>query len=230
VVSVTDTGSGIGAEMLPKVFELFVQGERRLDRAEGGLGLGLALVKNLTDLHGGTVTAESAGEGRGSTFTVRLPEAVRADEAPRPRASAAGARGGRSARPPMRVLLVDDNHDAVQTLAVALRAAGFVVDVAHDGPEALRQAAICAPDAVLVDLGLPVMDGYELAVRLRETCAHQSPRLLALGGCGQPHDDARVRAAGFAAQLSHPLAAELVVRALVEPDVSSPSPAAPEVA
>ena len=212
VLEVTDTGRGIDAEVLPHVFELFVQGERTLDRAQGGLGLGLPLARMLAELHGGTVSARSEGASRGSTFTVRLP-----------RAPADAALAAPSAAPPrgVRLLLVDDNQDASDMLAAALREAGYDVAVAYDGPEALASAARAPPDVALLDIGLPVMDGYELASRLRETRAGGRLRLIALTGYGQDADRERSRRVGFDVHLVKPVALDTLVQTLEAPPVAA---------
>ena len=201
VIRVKDDGIGIARDFLPKVFDLFVQSRRALDRAEGGLGLGLTLVKNLVTLHGGQVTAHSDGADRGSEFVVRLP-------ALEPRAQEPRGAGRAEQVDPIpsgkRVLIVDDNVDAAELLADALSVLGHQVAVAHDGPQALTlQATFCA-DVGVLDLGLPVMDGFELAARLRQASA--SPlRLIALTGYGQDSDRERTQNAGFDAHLVKPV-------------------------
>ena len=162
-VHVSDTGRGIALEMLPRVFDLFVQERQDLGRAQGGLGIGLAIVRSLVEAHGGAVRAQSAGQGRGATFTVTLPWRSR-----RCRLSRSIPRRPRSSTTPgSRILLVDDNQDAATVLGDSLRALGHDVLVAHDGPTALVAANECRPQVALLDLGLPVMDGFELAERLR---------------------------------------------------------------
>ena len=200
VIRVKDDGMGIAPDLLPRVFDLFVQGPRTIDRREGGLGLGLAVVKNLVGLHGGTVSAHSQGPGLGSEFVVRLP-ALRV--APRP-----AVRAGTESRPPAqggrRVLVVDDNVDAAVILAETLSTMGHQVAVAHDGPEALRVQASFNAEVGVLDLGLPVMDGYELASRMRRG-AVQPLRLIALTGYGQDQDRERTTQAGFDAHLIKPV-------------------------
>jgi signal transduction histidine kinase len=198
VISVQDTGTGISAELLPRVFDLFVQSRQTIDRSQGGLGLGLALVKSLAVMHGGSVSAYSEGLGRGSTFTVRLP----AREAP--------VSEKESSAPPMvaaeshrqRVLVVDDNRDGAEMLAEALAGLGYRTAVAHDGPGALRIACDFVPDVALLDIGLPIMDGYELAARLREQ--RRDVKLVAVTGYGQESDQERTRRAGFQAHVTKP--------------------------
>ena len=181
-IAVTDNGIGIAPDLLPTVFDLFSQAERTPDRAQGGLGLGLALVKSLVELHGGSVTAASAGRDCGSRFTLRLPRIA----APVASPAAPGGMAGDIAGAGLRVLVVDDNVDAANTMAMLLEAAGYRVTVAHDPQEALTRAQADAFDACLLDIGLPGMDGHELARRLRALPATASALLLAVTGYGQP--------------------------------------------
>ena len=179
-------------EVLATIFEPFVQGERKLDRALGGLGLGLGLVRSLAQLHGGSVSASSEGPGHGSTFTVRLPvlrsESVQvkggvpANGAVHMNGSAAPVARASASAHGLRVLVVDDNHDVVDMLAEAFRGRGYDVRFAYESIEALRLATESPPDVALIDIGLPVMDGYELAKRLRATHAGSKLRLVALTG------------------------------------------------
>jgi signal transduction histidine kinase/ActR/RegA family two-component response regulator len=197
-IAVTDSGIGLSPALLPRVFDLFVQGERTLDRAPGGLGIGLTIVRSLVDLHGGRVTAESAGAGRGSTFTVWLPRAdgpAAARSAPAPAAASSASAS--------RVLVVDDNEDAAELLAESLRLDGHEVHVAYDGPSALAMAEQVHPRIALLDLGLPVMDGYELAGRLRASEA--AIGLVAVTGYGQEMDRRASARAGFAEHLVKPV-------------------------
>ncbi len=200
LVEVRDDGNGIAPELLPQVFDLFVQGRRTLERGEGGLGIGLALVRSLTQLHGGTVSAKSAGAGKGSAFTVRLPAAGPL-ESPAQRPS----RQVRRSAPARRVLLVDDNEDALAMLAELLRSAGHEIREARDGPSALVVAQRFRPEVAVLDIGLPAMDGYELAARLRLQMNGFCPLLVALSGYGQEADRERSAAAGFALHLVKPL-------------------------
>jgi signal transduction histidine kinase/ActR/RegA family two-component response regulator len=195
VLTVQDNGIGISAEVLPRVFDLFVQGQRALDRSAGGLGLGLAIVKNLVDRHGGRVSASSEGTGRGSVFEVRLPKA------------AAYPPSGPVHEPTpisivhphdaVRILIVDDNQDAAALLADVLRLKGHDIRVAHDAAEALQIASVTPLDAAFLDIGLPVIDGYELAVRLRDVAGLEQIKLIAVTGYGQESDQRRTKAAGF---------------------------------
>jgi PAS domain S-box-containing protein len=203
VLHVRDTGVGIDPEMVPRVFELFVQERQSLARSQGGLGLGLAIVRGLIELHGGTVTAASAGKGRGSQFTVRLPRA-----APAP-AHAANVPPLPDAPPPSalegRVLVVDDNRDAATLLCDVLRALGYETRVAFDGPSAVREAERFEPHVALIDLGLPVMDGYEVAEKLAGHPRLRSTKLVAVTGYGQQRDRDASGRAGFAAHLVKPV-------------------------
>jgi CheY-like chemotaxis protein len=215
VVRVRDTGVGITAELLPHVFDLFVQGMRRVDRSRGGLGLGLALVSNLVGLHGGRVTAYSDGPGRGSEFVVRLPAAApgqRSATGPQPEVRTEPRTDGR------RLLIVDDNVDAAEMLSVLLESAGHQTMVAHDGPEALEMLVRFRPEVAILDLGLPVMDGYELAQRIRTAAPNgaRPPVLVALTGYGQATDRARTRQAGFAAHLVKPVDVAELLRTIDE--------------
>jgi PAS domain S-box-containing protein len=206
VLRVRDTGTGIPPDLLPRVFDLFVQGERSLDRAHGGLGIGLTLVRNLVERHGGTVEAASEGPGRGSELTVRLPllDGTAAD-APAPAAP-------ETRRENARILLVEDNEDAAAALAELLRIWGHRVEVVHDGPSALRAARAEPPDLVLLDIGLPGMDGYEVARALRELPGLGAVTLVALTGYGQDSDRLRSSLAGIDHHLVKPVAPDQLRR------------------
>jgi signal transduction histidine kinase/DNA-binding response OmpR family regulator len=200
VLRVRDTGMGIDAAMLPRIFDLFTQDRQAIDRAQGGLGLGLAIVRSLVGLHGGTVSAHSEGRGRGSEFIVRLPHL----------SMTAGPSRGEAARVPpassgLRVLVVDDNEDAALMLSEALAQAGHQTAVAHDGPVALQVGARFRPHVALLDIGLPVMDGFELARQIRSSAEMVNTRLVAVTGYGQEHDRQRTQAAGFDAHLIKPV-------------------------
>jgi PAS domain S-box-containing protein len=193
-LAVTDNGSGIEPSLLPCVFDIFTQGVRTPDRTQGGLGIGLALVKSLVALHGGQVQARSEGPGRGSVFEVTLP--LLAEPAPaagKPAADGSGARtsGGR------RILVVDDNADAATSLGELLAALGHEVCVRFDGKSALDEIGVFGPEVLVLDIGLPDIDGYELARRLRGEPVTAAARYLALTGYGQAHDRTLARAAGF---------------------------------
>jgi PAS domain S-box-containing protein len=216
VLCVSDTGIGIAPDVLPYVFDLFVQERQAIDRSQGGLGLGLTIVRNLIERHGGSVSATSAGVGRGSEFVVRLPRvAASASAGDDGHAGSADAARSTAAASPIRVLVVDDNQDGAEMLALALAAKGFHARVAHDAPAALAIAAGYAPDIAFLDIGLPVMDGYELAARLREMPGLAGMRLVAITGYGQESDRRRTREAGFHHHLVKPVdlqAIDAVVR------------------
>ena len=204
LLRVRDNGMGIDSVLLPKVFDMFVQGARGPDRSEGGLGLGLSLVRTLTELHGGTVRAQSDGTGRGSTFTVRLP-ASSPFAAPADSSSRAAER--HVARPnARRVLVVDDNRDGAELISDFLANAGHEVRIANDPSQALSMAGTFRPEVAILDIGLPVMDGYALAHELRDRMGNTSPILIALTGYGQDQDKRRSEAAGFALHLVKPVA------------------------
>jgi signal transduction histidine kinase len=203
-IRVQDDGIGIAPEALPKIFDIFFQGQRASGRAEGGLGIGLALVKSFVTLHGGTVGAASDGPGCGSTFTVRLPVAgadAGAADSPPPAEPAVQPAAGAA----LRVLVVDDNVDAAETLAQLLSAAGHRVEIAHNPAAALMRARSFVPDLALLDIGMPVMDGYELAARLRAQPELAGCRFAALTGYGRDDDKARSEAAGFRAHFVKPV-------------------------
>jgi CheY-like chemotaxis protein len=221
VISVLDDGMGISAEALPRVFDLFVQGQQAIDRARGGLGLGLTIVRSLVERHGGTVTAHSHGQDRGSEFIVRLPRAPAGSApaallrpAPRLDAKAPSSR---------RVLVVDDNVDAAEMLAEALTLRGCEVELAHDAPQALEIAARSRFDAALLDIGLPVIDGYELAERLRALDNLRDTRLIAVTGYGQPADKQRALAAGFHHHLVKPVDLRKLETLVTTPGDAPPS-------
>jgi PAS domain S-box-containing protein len=202
VIRVRDTGVGIPQEMLPRIFEIFTQVDRSLERSQGGLGIGLTLVQSLVEMHGGTVEAHSDGPGKGSEFIVRLPVAAEHKER--------GARGvtddGEKTAAPARcrLLVVDDNQDAADSLAMLLRMLGNEVHTAHDGLEAVGAAAVFLPDVVLLDIGLPKLNGYEAGRRIREQQG-QGVVLVALTGWGQEEDRRRSKEAGFDHHMTKPV-------------------------
>ncbi|WP_437656233.1 ATP-binding protein [Sorangium sp. So ce1182] len=199
---VTDTGVGIAAELLPRVFEPFMQARRTLDRSQGGLGIGLTLVKRLAELHGGRVEALSAGTGEGTAIHVWLPLAG----APAGAAAPAAIQAPRPAARALRILLVDDNVDAAEGLRRILQFHGHAVSMAHDGPAALEAARASTPELVLLDIGLPGMDGYEVVRRLRTDPELRRSYIAAVSGYGQDQDRRRSREAGFDAHLTKPVA------------------------
>jgi CheY-like chemotaxis protein len=196
-IAVRDTGVGVEPALLGTIFDAFVQGRRTLARSEGGLGLGLALVKGIAELHGGSVRAESAGLGHGAEFLVRLPfvSAAEAQPSPAPPLRRAAER---------RVLVVDDNVDAAESLAEVVELLGHAAEIAYDGPTALAMARASAPDVVLCDLGLPGMSGYEVARSLR--AAGSRCRLIAVSGYALPEDVRNAVSAGFDGHLAKPAA------------------------
>jgi signal transduction histidine kinase/ActR/RegA family two-component response regulator len=199
-VSVRDSGAGISREMLPRVFDMFAQGARGVPRRMGGLGIGLTLAKSLVESHGGAIEARSDGPGCGSEFLVRLPlePAGRHEDA-----SPSPAPAGRNLQP-QRILVVDDNRDSADSSAVWLKLLGAEVNLTYDGPSALEAIDSFRPDVVLLDIGLPGMDGYEVARRIRKRPELAHVTLIAITGWGQAEDRARTRAAGFQHHLVKP--------------------------
>ena len=207
-ILVRDTGDGVEPELLRTIFEPFTQGRKTLARSEGGLGLGLALVKGLVALHGGEVTAASDGPGRGTIFIVTLPLARAAARDGRQELVAARSTSSRR-----RVLVVDDNRDAADSLAELLEMLGHEVEIAHDGPSAISRARAHPPEIVLCDIGLPGMDGYAVGRELRSG-GGRSARLYVVSGYAQPEDVAAAEAAGFDGHLAKPLDPERLARIL----------------
>jgi len=216
-VRVRDTGVGIPAATLREVFDLFVQGDRGLDRAEGGLGIGLTLVRRLADMHGGSVSASSEGPGKGSEFVVRLPRA--ADVQPETDYGTNEAGAGAASSTSLRIVVVDDNRDFAATLSSLLELSGHEVAVVNDGLSAFRLMMDYRPDVVLMDIGLPGMNGYELARKLRSTPELANKTLIALTGYGQPEDRQRVVEAGFDKHLVKPIDADELLTMLERLDV-----------
>jgi PAS domain S-box-containing protein len=208
VITIRDTGVGIEPELLPHLFDTFTQADRSLERTRGGLGLGLALVKGLVELHGGEVEAASPGIGRGAEFTVRLPTldpgSRISDSEPSDNPNAQRAREIQDPKS-MRLLIIEDNRDAADSLRELLELSGCTVEVAYSGPEGVRLARQRRPEAVLCDLGLPGMSGYEVAAQLRQNPELAGVRLIALSGYGQEEDQRRAREAGFDRQLTKPV-------------------------
>jgi CheY-like chemotaxis protein/nitrogen-specific signal transduction histidine kinase len=216
ILQVVDTGAGIPPGLLDRVFDLFVQGERTLDRAEGGLGIGLTLVKLLVRLHGGTVSALSEGPGRGSAFIVRLPRVVA------PASAGLAAPAGERARVRRRILLVEDNPDAREMLRMGLTLQGHEVHEAGDGKTAVELAGFVRPEVALIDIGLPGFDGYEVARRIRATDEGKKMFLVAVTGYGQAEDRRRAQEAGFDAHATKPVLSDqlaLIIAGMRDPVV-----------
>jgi CheY-like chemotaxis protein len=190
-VEISDSGVGIAPEMLPRIFELFVQADPAGLHSHGGLGIGLTLARNLVEMHGGTLEAGSAGIGSGSTFTVRLPLASGAP--PQVAQNEAPAASGKKQ---LRLLVVDDNKDAATTLATLLQLRGHEVLIAHDGKTALDVASTYRPELIFLDLGMPGMDGFEVARTIKSTPELRGTCIAALTGWGQPEDRRKAREAG----------------------------------
>ena len=214
VFRVRDSGIGIPPDALGTIFELFAQVQQTLDRSRGGLGIGLTLVKRLVEMQGGTVAAHSEGYGCGSEFVVRLPEAI--DAAPTKTSLTQSKPGGESVDASYRVLVVDDNVDAAESMAMILRLDGYVVQLAFDGEVALDAVRNLAPDAILLDIGLPRMDGFQVAERIRALPSCASTLLVAITGYGQPEDLERSRRAGFDRHIVKPIDPSLLTQMLAE--------------
>jgi CheY-like chemotaxis protein len=205
LLTVRDTGIGISPEALPGIFTMFSQVDTSLDRAQGGLGVGLALARRLAELHGGELSARSAGLGHGSEFVLKLPIA-QAPAAEEP--TAAYITGAAPSGSVLRVLVVDDSEDAAESLAMLLRLSAHTVDTAHGGLAALERFREFAPDVVILDIGLPGMNGYEVAERIRQSPRGEDVTLIALTGWGRDEERARAFAAGFDHHLTKPVAVE----------------------
>jgi CheY-like chemotaxis protein len=209
VVSVKDSGIGIAADALPRIFEIFSQANPALGRSQSGLGIGLSLAKGIVGLHGGTIEARSDGAGRGSEFVVRLPaagtpapEPARADDdAPRPVTS-------------RRILIVDDNKDSAESLAMLLRIIGHEVVAAYDGEQAVEAARATRPDVVLLDIGMPKLNGYETCRRIREEPWGREIFFIAVTGWGQEEDRRRTEEAGFDRHMVKPVDSALLMNLL----------------
>jgi PAS domain S-box-containing protein len=214
-VSIKDTGVGIPPEMLPRVFDIFTQVDRSLERSQGGLGIGLTLVQRLVEMHGGSVTAASAGLGRGSEFVIRLPTVAEAANPTAP--PAVEEPPGRAQR---RILIVDDNEDSACTLAMLLKFTGNETSVAHDGQAAVEAASAFRPDVMLLDIGLPKLNGYEVARRIRVQPWGAAMTLVALTGWGQDEDRRKSKAAGFDGHMVKPVEYAALMKLLAELDAA----------
>ena len=209
-ISVRDQGIGIPENMLPKIFDMFTQVDRSLERSQGGLGIGLTLVKKLVELHGGSVEATSAGDGAGSEFVVRLPYVPT-------RLGSSDIHSGDGASPSsqLKVLVADDNEDAAESLVEMLRMMGNTVRLAGDGQEAVDMAAVFQPQVIVLDIGMPKLNGYEVCRRIRQQPWGTSAILVALTGWGQDEDKRRSKEAGFDHHLIKPLDLAVLERLLV---------------
>jgi len=219
VLWVRDSGAGIAADMLPHIFEMFTQVPGSLGRSEGGLGIGLTLVRKLVEMHGGSVEARSEGVGHGSEFVVRLP--LLRETAP---PAAAQAKPRRPKVPTRSVLVVDNNRDAADSLALLLRLIGQEVRTAYDGPTALDLARERPPDVVLLDIGMPGMDGLEVARRLRQDLGLKQALLVALTGYGREEDRQRSQEAGFNAHMVKPADVRALESLLASPALTGQEP------
>jgi CheY-like chemotaxis protein len=200
VISVKDTGIGIAADQLETVFEMFSQVDQSLEKTRGGLGIGLTIVKRLVELHGGTISVQSDGRGCGSEFVVRLPVLV---ESGRDEKQTATSRS--VAETPRRILITDDNRDAARSLALLLQYSGHTVEMAYDGRQAIEKAGFWRPDVMLLDLGMPEMNGYDVCRAIRQTAWGKDISIVALTGWGQEQDRQNTREAGFDAHLVKPV-------------------------
>ena len=204
VIRVKDNGIGIDPELLPRIFDLFTQANRSLDRSQGGLGIGLTVARRLVELHGGTISVASAGLGQGSEFMVRLPVVARV---PIPE-SARDAAGSDQKPSALRVLVVEDNVDAAESLAILLRMFGHQAQVVHTGMAGLEAATAYQPNVILLDIGLPGMDGYEVAKRLRQQATSKNVPVIAMSGYAMKEELMPFREAGFDQYLVKPVEPE----------------------
>jgi CheY-like chemotaxis protein len=218
VVSVKDTGIGIAADQLPRIFEMFSQVEGSLERSQGGLGIGLTLVKQLVDMHGGRIEVRSEGLGKGAEFIVQLPVVV---EAPGPQAVCEKDELV-APKSSLRILIVDDNRDGADSLVMLLRIMGTDTRTAYDGQEAVQVAREFRPDVVLLDIGLPKLNGYEACRRIREQSWGKNVVLIALTGWGQEEDRRRSREAGFDDHIVKPVDPEELMKLLAELEQVNP--------
>ncbi|MBV8741102.1 MAG: PAS domain-containing protein, partial [Sinobacteraceae bacterium] len=209
VIEISDNGIGIEPELLPHIFELFVQGSRSLDRSEGGLGIGLAVCRQLLEMHGGSISAASAGTGAGSTFVIRLPLIEDA-----PAAAIESSSAGTSTH---KILIVDDNHDAADSLALLLQVEGHETQCSYSGAAAIEAFSSYEPSIVLLDIGLPGIDGYEVARQMRAKSGGTRVKIIALTGYGQPEDRERALQAGFDDHIVKPISAAAMSAALAGP-------------
>jgi CheY-like chemotaxis protein len=216
VLEISDTGRGIAPEWTERIFDMFVQGRPALERVGGGLGIGLALSRRIAEMHGGSLKARSEGEDKGSVFTLRLPLHSAAWR-PAQRKAPAAHRGDLQENTVRRVLIVDDNVDAAVTMQLLLTSMGHETSVAGTGIEALERAAEFRPDVVLLDIGLPGLDGYEVARRLRALEGQKPLRIVAVTGWGQQGDKDKAQEAGFDLHLVKPVGPDELAQALAMP-------------
>jgi len=216
VIAVRDNGVGLSDGIRPRIFDLFAQGEQTLARSQGGLGIGLSLARGMVEMHGGTLTADSDGEGRGSTFTLRLPLEQNRGREPR-----AGASGAPTTLQPRRILLVEDSSDTAESLAVLLECEGHCVRIVHDGLAAVDVAIAVLPEIVLLDIGLPGIDGYEVAAQLRAHDATRNAFIIALTGYGQDRDRARSAQAGCDLHLTKPVEPRHLLNAIESAEIDA---------
>jgi CheY-like chemotaxis protein len=221
VVVVRDAGIGIAPDMLTQVFEMFTQVDHSLGRSQGGLGIGLTLVRRLVEMHGGTVSAQSEGLGRGSEFVVRLPASrTKTEAAPAPRQP-----GAFHLLPRHRILVVDDNQDAARSLSMLLKCAGHEVQTVYDGLAAVEAAREFQPDVVLLDIGLPGLNGYEACRRIRQLAPGGNVIVIALTGWGQDEDRQKSSDAGFDGHLVKPVEFGALVKLIAShPSAGNQSP------
>jgi CheY-like chemotaxis protein len=212
IFRVCDTGEGIASELLPRIFDTFTQADQSLARSAGGLGVGLALVRRLCELHGGEVRASSAGLGKGSEFEVRLPTVAPPADADMARAQISPVASGGA---PLRVLVAEDNRDIANSTTALLELWGHESQMVHSGKDVVPAALIFRPDVVLLDIGLPDVDGFEVARRIRNEPTLVSVRVIAMTGYGQDRDRDRTRETGFNAHLVKPVQAQ-VLKAMIE--------------
>jgi two-component system CheB/CheR fusion protein len=217
-VQIRDEGAGIDPQLLPRIFELFVQADRSLDRTQGGLGVGLTIAKTLVDMHGGRLEAHSAGLGAGSEFTITLPRVPAPD-------TALSASKAASVPRSRRILIVDDNADVVETLAMLLRIEGHIVETALDGTTGVARLETFEAEIVLLDIGLPGADGYIVAQSIRDRFPSRTHRLFAVSGYGREEDRALALSSGFDGHLTKPVDPETLLQLIREASVD-PMPTA----
>jgi CheY-like chemotaxis protein len=215
VISVRDTGVGIAPDVLPRIFDMFMQADRSIDRARGGLGVGLTVARRLVELHGGSISAGSDGLGKGSTFTVRIPvSAAQATSGP----EASLRSGVKNTLASHRILVADDNRDAAESLAALLRMVGHDVRIAYDGVEAVGLADEYHPDTIVLDIGMPKMNGYEVAQKMRAKTWGKDAMIIALSGWGQEDDKRRSHEVGIDHHLVKPLEPASLLELLAKQD------------